>query len=390
MRFSGCVASRVVMVVAILTSVVSAYSFDGLGSGALSQNLDDTSFFPGQALTMGTLNASDRYASSSAAASYSECLGCAADAGAVEFASPVFVEPFVAAPFVYDNFATFTTFEWPGYSYVYDSWVPARRHPVARFVNRVRPVRRVLSRVRNIVSRDFDYCRPAYVCDPCWSCADVCDPCAIATDVCDPCALTAGFAPVSVFAPRPCCGYGYYPGEVNELDSKTGLAKNKGIAAAADSASDETTAPALVPKTISTDDGDDVQESDPNLQYDSTKDLNTKGLGSAVDEGGSAQDVLETVPTPAPNLKGSGVIRMLVPENAVVYVNGYRTKQKGDLRSFAARELEIGQTYTFEVRVVASIDGALREEVKNTTLVAGETASLAFDFRGDEVYALNR
>ena len=386
MRFSGCVASRVAIVVAVLTSVVSAYSFDGLGSGASSRSLDEISFFPGQALTIGKLDASSRYATSSAAESYSECAGCAAVAAEpVEYASPVFAEPFVAAPFVYDDFASFSTFEWPGYSYVYGSWVPERRRPVARFFNRVRPVRRILSRVRNIVSRDFDYCRPAYVCDPCWSCADVCDPCAIATDVCDPCAFAAPFAPVSVFAPRPCCGYGYYPGEVNELDPKTGLAKNRGIAAAADSESSESTAPALVPKTLSTDDEDDLQESDPNRQYDSTK-----GLNSSVDGEDSVRGPLETVPTPNPDVRGSGVIRMLVPENAIVYVNGYRTKQKGDLRSFAARELEMGQTYTFEVRVVASVDGELREEVKHTTLVAGETASLAFDFRSDEVYAFNR
>ena len=207
MRFSGCVASRVALVVAILASVVSAYSFDGLGSGALSQNLDEISLFPGQALTVERLGALGRYASSPVAAGYSECLGCAVDAEPVEFASPVFVDPFVAAPYVYSSFPTFTTFEWPGYSYVYDSWTPARRRPVARILNRVRPVRRVLSRVRNIVSRDFDYCRPAYVCDPCWSCADVCDPCAVTTNVCDPCAFTTGFAPVSVFAPRPCCGF---------------------------------------------------------------------------------------------------------------------------------------------------------------------------------------
>ena len=394
MRFSGCFVSRAAMVVAILASVVSAYSFDGLGSVAASRGLDEISFFPGQALTMGELGASNRFASSSVAASYSDCASCAGDAEPIAFDAPVFVDPFVSTPFVYDGFSTFAPFDGFGYSYVYDTWAPERRRPIRRFFNRVRPVRRVLSRVRNVVSREFNYLRPAYVCDPCWSCADVCDPCAVATNVCDPCGFVP--APVSVFAPRPCCGYGYYPGELNELDPTTGKAKNKGIAAAVDAVEDEEPSKTTDPVVISTDAADDVEEATPIRQYDSVK-----GIDSSVDDEGGVQNPLpeqntllkqnpETVPTPAPDLKGSGIIRMLVPADSIVYVNGYRTKQKGDLRSFAARELEVGQTYTFEVRVVALRDGKLREEVKTTTLVAGETASLAFDFRSEEVYALNR
>lgn len=402
MKFSGSFAARVGVVVALLSSVVSASAFD------------DVSIFPGQELTMGKISASDRFASSAVAENYSECLGCAGAQEPISFATPTYVEPFFTAPVVYDDFATFTTFDGFGYSYVYDAWVSGSRvRPVKNFFRRARPVRRVLSRVYNAVRRDFDYCRPAYVCDPCWSCADVCDPCAITTTVCDPCAFTP--VPVSVFAPRPCCGYGYYPGEVNELDPNTGLAKNvkrnPGIAAAADTNSSSKSAPAVVStddsdaantntNTNTTDDADPLS-STPYDQYDSVQGINAASDATGTDlnqeptldsQTPSSDKKFEYVPTPPSNeeLKGSGLIRMLVPENAVVYVNGYRTKQKGRVRSFAARELEKGQSYTFEIRVVALCDGKLREEVKSTTLVAGDSAALAFDFRNEDVYALNR
>ena len=387
MRFSGSFAARVAVVVALLASVASASAFD------------DPSFFSDYQLTLADVSAADRFASSSVSESYSGCLGCAAAAAedSVALASPVYAEPFFAAPVVYDAFPTFTTFQGAGYSYVYDSWVPERRRPIKRFLHNLRPARRVLSRVYRTVRRDFNFCRPAYVCDPCWSCADFCDPCVQTTNFCDPCVQTVNYcdpcaftpAPVSVYAPRPCCGYGYYPGEVNELDPNTGLAKEKknpGIAAAADSDAPAKTSSA--PAVLSTDDAEPAAQT-PTLksQYD-----RVRGLDAGADDAGAIDNPLpEDVPTPAPDLKGSGVIRMIVPEQSVVYVNGYRTKQKGAFRSFAARELEIGQTYTFEVRVVALVDGEVREEVKTATLVANATASLAFDFRNDEeVYAFNR
>ena len=68
---------------------------------------------------------------------------------------------------------------------------------------------------------------------------------------------------------------------------------------------------------------------------------------------------------------------MLVPEDAIVYVNGYRTKQRGEVRSFAA--LVVGEAYSFEIRVVALRDGERFEDVQTTVLTAGETTALAFN-----------
>lgn len=89
---------------------------------------------------------------------------------------------------------------------------------------------------------------------------------------------------------------------------------------------------------------------------------------------------------PSPLKSGStGVIKMAVPEDSIVYINGYRTKMKGSQRSFNANNLEDGQIYRFEVRVVAAIDGRLVEEVKETTLIGGLVSSLAFMQNTDKV-----
>ena len=255
------------------------------------------------------------------------------------------------------------------------------------FVDRVRPVRRVIQGVRGLFANDFCYCRPAYVCDPCWT-YDVCDPCPpISYNVCPPTGIPSAIVPTSVYAPGVCCGYGYYPGEVNELDPETGLAKkSQGIPSQVDPAPQK-----LSNQTISTDDGDDLDPNGPATipQYDSDDSLYDSN------DSGLLQDdsYPEQIPTPMPDSNlNTGVIRMLVPEDSVVYVNGYRTKQKGEIRSFAARELEEGQTYSFEIRVVAMRDGRLYEDVKTTTLTAGESSSLAFNLKlvGSETLALNR
>ena len=82
---------------------------------------------------------------------------------------------------------------------------------------------------------------------------------------------------------------------------------------------------------------------------------------------------------------------MLVPEDAIVYVNGYRPKQKGALRTFAAKNLEYGETYAFEIRVVENRDGRFYEDVQTTILAPGDSAALAFNpVPRDEAYALNK
>lgn len=384
MKLHGCFALAAAAVVAISASVANA---------------NDASFFNRQSITLGDLQKVSNYAGSPLASSYSECASCAGKDEAV--AAPVYA----AQPVYYDSYVVYDPYV------SYGEWTPVRNTlglardvvvDVARGVSR--PVARVVNGVRNFLfNGGYEYCRPAYFCDPCWSCDPcwTCDPCSVPA-ACDPCATygipaacePCGFvAPRSVWAPKACCGYDVYPGEVNELDSETGLPKKptaNGVDSATNSDSASVTAadnaPA-VPQTLST------EPAAPKA------DAATPAADSLLDQPATGDDLpawdgddAEAIPTPAPNPNlGAGVIRMLVPEDAVVYVNGYRTKQRGEVRSFAARDLVVGEAYSFEIRVVALRNGERFEDVQTTVLTAGETTALAFNLVAapQSAYAVN-
>ena len=74
-----------------------------------------------------------------------------------------------------------------------------------------------------------------------------------------------------------------------------------------------------------------------------------------------------------------GAMKVQVPEDALVYVNGILTKSTGESRSYVSRGLVSGFQYSYEVRAEAIRDGKKVEESKTVSLKAGETLSLAFD-----------
>ena len=79
---------------------------------------------------------------------------------------------------------------------------------------------------------------------------------------------------------------------------------------------------------------------------------------------------------------------MAVPENAVVIINGYRTKLSGTNRTFLAKNLVPGEVYSFEIKVLVEKNGNVFSGVKETELRAGESAQVAFraaDFRRDSL-----
>ncbi|MDO4586258.1 MAG: TIGR03000 domain-containing protein [Planctomycetia bacterium] len=88
-------------------------------------------------------------------------------------------------------------------------------------------------------------------------------------------------------------------------------------------------------------------------------------------------DQLLTPQSPLNNNQ-TGVLRMTVPADSIVYINGYQTKLTGTERNFTANDLIAGQTYHFEIRVVAVRNGQTLEEVKTASLIAGSTSSIAF------------
>ena len=72
-------------------------------------------------------------------------------------------------------------------------------------------------------------------------------------------------------------------------------------------------------------------------------------------------------------------LKVAVPQDALVYVNGILTKSIGTDRTYVSRGLLEGYQYTYEVRAEAVRDGQKVEEVKVVNLKAGERTEIAFN-----------
>jgi uncharacterized protein (TIGR03000 family) len=67
-----------------------------------------------------------------------------------------------------------------------------------------------------------------------------------------------------------------------------------------------------------------------------------------------------------------------LPESAKVFVNGNATSSKGTSRRFVSRNLEVGASYRFEIRVEDERNGKIVTENKTLVLVPGSIETLAF------------
>lgn len=74
----------------------------------------------------------------------------------------------------------------------------------------------------------------------------------------------------------------------------------------------------------------------------------------------------------------TALLSVTVPNDAVVYVNGYRTKSTGELRRFLSTGLNRGDQYAYEIRAVVDRDGHLAAATRKVTLGAGGRATVAF------------
>ncbi|MEX2168762.1 MAG: TIGR03000 domain-containing protein [Pirellulales bacterium] len=81
-------------------------------------------------------------------------------------------------------------------------------------------------------------------------------------------------------------------------------------------------------------------------------------------------------PTPA---EGAGVLRVIVPADAKVFVNDQLTKATGTERQFVSRGLRGDRQYSYRVRVEFEQDGQPVTKTETTVLTAGSNELLAFD-----------
>lgn len=72
------------------------------------------------------------------------------------------------------------------------------------------------------------------------------------------------------------------------------------------------------------------------------------------------------------------VIAVSVPENAEVFLEGERMKEKGSVRRFASPELTPGKSYVYTVRAKWSAGGKDFDETMSVPVKAGDRKSVAF------------
>lgn len=80
----------------------------------------------------------------------------------------------------------------------------------------------------------------------------------------------------------------------------------------------------------------------------------------------------------APVATGSGMLRVSVPADAVVYVNDNKTTSTGSQRQYVSNGLKEGQSYTYRVRVEYQEEGKVVSNTKTVRLTAGSDQTLEF------------
>jgi uncharacterized protein (TIGR03000 family) len=73
----------------------------------------------------------------------------------------------------------------------------------------------------------------------------------------------------------------------------------------------------------------------------------------------------------------AGLLTVIVPQGAKVFINGHETKSQGVERQYVSYGLQAGLSYNFQIQVLAVIDGKPREENRTVTLTAGQRSSVA-------------
>jgi uncharacterized protein (TIGR03000 family) len=117
--------------------------------------------------------------------------------------------------------------------------------------------------------------------------------------------------------------------------------------------------------------------------------------GTTVQPGSSPMPAGTTDPIPAPTdsqkppvppsegdsaAGNSSVLKVTLPEDALMYVNGRATRSTGSERSFVARRLKPGQVYTFELRAVVHGPDGERVRHEIVSVRGGQSRDIRFDF----------
>jgi uncharacterized protein (TIGR03000 family) len=93
-------------------------------------------------------------------------------------------------------------------------------------------------------------------------------------------------------------------------------------------------------------------------------------------DGGGAQPDSAT-----PDTTGDAVLRLNVPEDCVVTINGRRTKTEGSSRKYVSRKLRYDQVYPYEIQATVVRNGQTLSQTKVVDLSGGidRNVEIAFD-----------
>lgn len=84
-------------------------------------------------------------------------------------------------------------------------------------------------------------------------------------------------------------------------------------------------------------------------------------------------------PAPSTVSKNQGVLRVRIPDQAELLVNGVRMKTQGSVRSFQSEEMQKGVDYVYEVTARIERDGEWIERTEHVQLNAGKMVDLTFE-----------
>lgn len=93
---------------------------------------------------------------------------------------------------------------------------------------------------------------------------------------------------------------------------------------------------------------------------------------------GATNSVVVNQPTLANVVRADAKIAVVVPVNAVVYVNDHKTTSTGSAREFVSHDLLASNSYTYKLRVEFEQNGEQVVENKIVSLRGGETRDLSF------------
>lgn len=93
--------------------------------------------------------------------------------------------------------------------------------------------------------------------------------------------------------------------------------------------------------------------------------------------------------TPTPGVpRNSILMKVTVPPEAFVYINGMLTQQQGEQRVFVSADLELDRSYSYELKAEFIREGVVVTRTKQVVAKTGDRVPVAFDFDAPETPAV--